>query len=259
LGRFLTIDPLSSKYISFTPYAFAINRPIQGIDYDGKGWEPTNTWNGKLTDEGKKFAERNGIYTEGMTYVDLWKLVGPDLVCQTQHSKQKTDCADVSIKCLITFAEQFKLPVKVGDVSHNNKGDLDKLVKKAQDETGAEQLFDGKGTTSGTVFTKAMFDEDPIGTEKKMRDAFANLAPGDLVTWNHTAPGQTGHNITVTDVHPDEGSIETIQGQPGEIPQWDDKDIETMIGQVKSGSEEIRFHKWDHKGFDKSAEKPSKK
>ncbi len=35
IGRFLSVDPLTSKYPSWTPYAFAMNRPIDGVDLDG--------------------------------------------------------------------------------------------------------------------------------------------------------------------------------------------------------------------------------
>jgi RHS repeat-associated protein len=36
LGRFLSVDPLTKKYPELTPYQFAGNRCIQGIDLDGK-------------------------------------------------------------------------------------------------------------------------------------------------------------------------------------------------------------------------------
>ncbi len=35
LGRFLSVDPITSKYPELTPYQFASNRPIDGIDEDG--------------------------------------------------------------------------------------------------------------------------------------------------------------------------------------------------------------------------------
>jgi RHS repeat-associated protein len=39
VGRFLSVDPLTVKYPELTPYQFASNRPIDGIDLDGKEWE----------------------------------------------------------------------------------------------------------------------------------------------------------------------------------------------------------------------------
>jgi len=35
LGKFLSVDPLTSEYPELTPYQFASNRPIDGIDLDG--------------------------------------------------------------------------------------------------------------------------------------------------------------------------------------------------------------------------------
>lgn len=36
LGKFLSVDPLTKKYPELTPYQFASNRPIDGVDLDGK-------------------------------------------------------------------------------------------------------------------------------------------------------------------------------------------------------------------------------
>ncbi len=40
LGRFLSVDPLTDDYPSWSPYPFAMNRPIDGIDLDGGEWKP---------------------------------------------------------------------------------------------------------------------------------------------------------------------------------------------------------------------------
>jgi len=38
LGRFLSVDPITNKYPELTPYQFASNSPINGIDLDGLEW-----------------------------------------------------------------------------------------------------------------------------------------------------------------------------------------------------------------------------
>ncbi len=38
VGRFLSEDPITKKYPELTPYQFASNRPIDGIDLDGLEW-----------------------------------------------------------------------------------------------------------------------------------------------------------------------------------------------------------------------------
>ena len=40
LGRFLSVDPLTDDYPELTPYQFASNRPIDGIDLDGLEYTP---------------------------------------------------------------------------------------------------------------------------------------------------------------------------------------------------------------------------
>lgn len=42
IGRFLSVDPISSTYAELTPYQFASNSPIVGIDLDGLELQITN-------------------------------------------------------------------------------------------------------------------------------------------------------------------------------------------------------------------------
>jgi len=43
IGRFLSIDPMSAKYPMLTPYQFASNSPMMGIDLDGLELLPINS------------------------------------------------------------------------------------------------------------------------------------------------------------------------------------------------------------------------
>lgn len=47
LGRFLSIDPLTREYPFLTPYQFASNRPIDGIDLDGLEYFSSKEHGGK--------------------------------------------------------------------------------------------------------------------------------------------------------------------------------------------------------------------
>ena len=40
LGRFLSVDPITKKYLELTPYQFASDRPIDGNDLDGLEYTP---------------------------------------------------------------------------------------------------------------------------------------------------------------------------------------------------------------------------
>ena len=43
IGKFLSVDPLSPNYPELTPYQFASNRPIDGIDLDGLEYSNSST------------------------------------------------------------------------------------------------------------------------------------------------------------------------------------------------------------------------
>lgn len=51
IGRFLTIDPLTSKYASYSPYIFSGNRVIDSYDLDGA--QPLQDEDGKINDNFK--------------------------------------------------------------------------------------------------------------------------------------------------------------------------------------------------------------
>ena len=45
LGRFLSVDPITAIYPELTPYQFASNRPVDGIDMDGLEFKSTEAEN----------------------------------------------------------------------------------------------------------------------------------------------------------------------------------------------------------------------
>ncbi|MFY0599856.1 MAG: RHS repeat-associated core domain-containing protein [Cyclobacteriaceae bacterium] len=68
IGKFLSVDPLTSDYASWSPYPFAMNRPIDGVDLDGLefiSW--FNLWHFNLWKEGSKAITESSI--DGMTFV----------------------------------------------------------------------------------------------------------------------------------------------------------------------------------------------
>jgi RHS repeat-associated protein len=44
VGKFLSVDPITGKYPELTPYQFASNRPVQGIDLDGEELKMATSW-----------------------------------------------------------------------------------------------------------------------------------------------------------------------------------------------------------------------
>jgi RHS repeat-associated protein len=72
LGRFFSVDPLTSKYPMLTPYQFASNTPIQAIDLDGlEAWVVVKTTIKDKTYLQLKF-DKDLINEGGVYYVHRW-------------------------------------------------------------------------------------------------------------------------------------------------------------------------------------------
>jgi len=54
IARFLSVDPLTNKYPELTPYQFASNRPIDGIDQDGLEYQAINAKGDNIAATDKK-------------------------------------------------------------------------------------------------------------------------------------------------------------------------------------------------------------
>jgi RHS repeat-associated protein len=72
LGRFLSVDPIAKKYAMLTPYQFASNRPISGVDLDGLEYaDATGRQYGHLTGERIKALQDAGITIHATTLVQV--------------------------------------------------------------------------------------------------------------------------------------------------------------------------------------------
>jgi RHS repeat-associated protein len=74
LAKFLSVDPISRRYPMLTPYQFASNRPIDGIDLDGLEWKAVMGASGNVVEYewvgGGTFRESKvkGVPRQTMTY-----------------------------------------------------------------------------------------------------------------------------------------------------------------------------------------------
>jgi len=79
LGKFLSLDPLSNNFPWNSPYDFAENRVIQGVDRDGKGFEYYGsmvTFNlGVSLSSGNGFSFLGGIGFAGGENIEKYRLV----------------------------------------------------------------------------------------------------------------------------------------------------------------------------------------
>jgi RHS repeat-associated protein len=69
--RFLSVDPLTQSYPELTPFQFASNRPIDGIDQDGLEFAWVQEW-WEVTKSGYNLAVKkvDNVYTEAVPHVN---------------------------------------------------------------------------------------------------------------------------------------------------------------------------------------------
>ena len=79
LAKFLSIDPLATKYPELSPYQFASNRPIDGVDLDGREWNPYEKAKQYYTDQLKEIFNGVGEGLDELAHNLAWvRIQRPD-------------------------------------------------------------------------------------------------------------------------------------------------------------------------------------
>jgi hypothetical protein len=105
LGRFLTVDPLTKSYPELTPYQFASNTPIQGIDLDGLEIYKTNSYVGMSVEYNTKLKK----ITSGTVYYRTSQL--PDDLTNAIKRANTCDNCIGSDAIVASFKLLFKSPL----------------------------------------------------------------------------------------------------------------------------------------------------
>ncbi len=122
IGRFLSVDPLTKNYPSWSPYPFAMNRPIDGIDLDGLEYLKSSvskidisitpfTFNGKTVLTGQVLLDLDNVSdaTKGYILNRPWKdgeLGSNAGVIATFEHKGYQDLVEQSISALSSLLKQ---------------------------------------------------------------------------------------------------------------------------------------------------------
>ena len=205
--RFISVDPLTKKYPELTPYQFASNSPIMGIDLDGKELFKVTTWSDqygvvyrtKLEVLNKKklevkegyqvdyvfYSPKNGD-PEGASTTDLTQgdyKKDKDLFAKQINSRKeymKThNVLDADHAAEITTGQQIYF---VATVNYNEdesnvlidddmKTQLDKLVDMAGKHADATIYIDSYTNTNGDAsHNQELSDDRSTAAEKYLQD-----------------------------------------------------------------------------------------
>lgn len=177
IGRFLSIDPLATKYPWNSPYAFSENRVIDGGDLEGCEWESRVSW-------------RDIEPTTGETYAKLWESESRRIYEGYLQNGTKDDCANHVFNGMIDFCAKYSLPFHVEG-----------------SRTGPVRLFDNDLMRFATVdelkvaVGMAYAASDLFNRSIFMREIpLEYLGAGDIMTYRFKW-GQGYHAQTVTEAN----------------------------------------------------------
>ena len=141
LGRFLSRDPLTAKYPMLTPYQFASNRPIDGIDLDGLEWASssetvTNFWTGQS-------------YIKTTNYVKLKVINESTIITNPDIIKAKAELMAKDIEK--TMSTVIQIPMEIPNEVIVTKVILDFTQASLNDlPTNGKLIFDDRKSTTVT-------------------------------------------------------------------------------------------------------------
>ncbi len=138
LVRFLSVDPITKKYPSLTPYQFSSNSPIANIDLDGlEAWKVTQKWTPQL----------------------ILKFQGEvnNLMSNIKSTNKAYTCEDFALTVAMTFARNNGLPFKWQtdsksfDADDPNYSSFEPFLNDVKKYSGAPDFLNNANTSEISV------------------------------------------------------------------------------------------------------------
>jgi RHS repeat-associated protein len=147
LGRFLSVDPITKQYPWLTPYQFASNRPIDGIDLDGKEWSVSRSGNSVA------FTVKIAVYNESNTLSNsrqMQRLISSlESKIESNFTKSFTNADGTTTNYTLNIQFDTKPAVPKNDSKF--KLVLRDIEPKSVDETSGTVTYAGGSTTVAKI------------------------------------------------------------------------------------------------------------
>ncbi len=142
-ARFLSVDPIANSYPMLTPYQYASNRPIDGIDLDGKEWAEDS----KIGKTGTQI-EVSTTFTVRVKVENKSKIItDPNII------KQKAEVYKNALESKFKASDTYTLYGVPYKLSYKTEVVLDYSPPTADDGNIGHLIFDDRTSTSSTNIT----------------------------------------------------------------------------------------------------------
>jgi RHS repeat-associated protein len=283
IAKFLSVDPLSPEYPSWTPYAFAMNRPIDGIDLDGLEWKSNNKWTDLLSESDRLKVFGIKDVESSLSYVDLYRAKISSIQHKYYMEQYKVDCADFCFRQLSQFAYEFSLPVHIEDFkapgdkdpTFNNEayGYTNSAGSFVSFEEGDWKGFaDAVGSYYGAADMNSRYSRFTVEASSlsnsngdlNITGDLNSVRPGSILTynWSNDKHGYHAQIVGGTNFDRENNSlrvnlINASSGTPLPRVKYRSYLMRLMEEQVSTypynAVEEFKVKEWDFKKFDENA------
>ena len=245
LGRWLSVDPLTTKYAPISPYGFVLNNPILLIDGDGRV---------VIGADGKPVT-----YEKGNDGTVKWSSNATSDIIEVGNAMLSTKYGEASFNKWQNAKTEIKIVVDTDNEPKDKLADTD----PEKNENGEPILNEDKQYKSAKVtFYKKSIDRDrKEGSGKRFEGASWEEALGAIGTHeeHHNEPGQIMEDLKLAD----EDKPETSQKPSKNLPINSEVNFRKEYQDNKPAAKETDekgmkiYEQRGYKGLDKN-EKPVK-
>jgi len=212
LGRWMNIDPYAGKYMSFSPYNYALNNPLTFVDPNGK----------ELFIAGNR-KEKRQIFRElkklSNNRLKLNRKTGEVSIGKGKRNKGKSLKTGTGVLANVIGDDNRATIQTVGSFNKEHKGEVNAIGQAIDNQSGNqtislgdfEKQFDGEGANAKILF-------DPSDNGSNIKNADGSTGRPTLIGLAHELiHGESILGGNVIDASPNDNVVNPDNGRAGDI------------------------------------------